>query len=260
MSMLVSKKAGFDVDAQAFITASGISSTTEKNAINQLVISLKGYSIWTKMKAIYPMVGSSAGTCKWNLKDPRDLDAAFRLVFTASPTFSSTGVDWNGTTQYADTKLIPSANLTLNSTHLSYYTSENVQTGTDIGEYDQVGDALNLQLLIRYTDNNCYTDAYAATNGRITFNHTNSAGFWISSRTASNAMALYKAGSSVATIATSGGALNTTLSINIGRSNSTSPLFSTRQCGFASIGDGLSSIEAANFNTAVQAFLTALSR
>jgi hypothetical protein len=45
-----------DADALAFITAAGITDATQQSAINQLVITLKGLSIWTKMKAIYPFV------------------------------------------------------------------------------------------------------------------------------------------------------------------------------------------------------------
>ena len=72
---------GNDTDAQAFITAAGITDTTQQSAINSLVTNLKGYGIWSKMKAIYPMVGGTANAHKFNLKDSRDLDAAFRLGF-----------------------------------------------------------------------------------------------------------------------------------------------------------------------------------
>ena len=71
-----------DPDAQAFITAAAITDPTQQAAINTLVVDLKGYSIWTKMKALYPFVGGTASAHKFNLKDPRDLDSAFRLVFS----------------------------------------------------------------------------------------------------------------------------------------------------------------------------------
>ena len=57
----------FDTDAQAFITAASISDSTQQTAINTLVTDLKTYNIWSKMKALYPMVGGSASTHKWNL-------------------------------------------------------------------------------------------------------------------------------------------------------------------------------------------------
>ena len=70
---------GVDADAQAFITAAGITDSTQQSAIDTLVKQLKGYGIWSKMKAVYPFVGGTATTHKYNLKDPRDLNAAFRL-------------------------------------------------------------------------------------------------------------------------------------------------------------------------------------
>ncbi len=94
---------GFDADAQAFITAAGITDATQQQAINTLVVDMKGYGIWTKMKAIYPFVGGTATTHKYNLKDPRDLDAAFRLSFNGGWTHSSNGALPNGSNAYADT-------------------------------------------------------------------------------------------------------------------------------------------------------------
>jgi len=63
---LASLAPAFDPDAQAFITAASITDPTQQSAINQLVVDLKGYNIWTKFKAIYPIVGGSASSHKWN--------------------------------------------------------------------------------------------------------------------------------------------------------------------------------------------------
>jgi len=95
--------ASYDSDAQAFFTAAGITDTTQKNAVNQLVLDLKSYSLWNKMNAIYPFVGGTATTHKYNLKDPRDLNAAYRLSFAGGWTHSSNGVTPNGVNGYADT-------------------------------------------------------------------------------------------------------------------------------------------------------------
>ena len=92
-------------DAQKFILAAGITDATQKSAINTLVDDLKTYGIWSKTKAIYPMVGGTATTHKYNLKDPRDLDAAFRLSFSGGWTHSSNGALPNGITAYSDTFL-----------------------------------------------------------------------------------------------------------------------------------------------------------
>ena len=109
-----------DADAQAFITAAAITDATQKSAIDTLVTGLKTDGIWTKMKAIYPFVGGTATTHKYNLKDPRDLDAAFRLVFNGGWTHSSTGALPNGTNGYANTNLNQSANLAPSNNHICF--------------------------------------------------------------------------------------------------------------------------------------------
>ena len=96
-----------DADAVAFLTAAGITDVTISNAICTMVKDLKANGLWTKMKAIYPFVGGTASTHKFNLKDPRDLDAAFRLSFLGGWTHSATGALPNGTNAYARTFFIP---------------------------------------------------------------------------------------------------------------------------------------------------------
>jgi hypothetical protein len=80
----------FDPDAQAFITATGISGT-DATAINTLVVDLKAYGIWNKMEVIYPFVGGTATTNKYNLIDPQDTDGAYRINFQGTWTHNNTG-------------------------------------------------------------------------------------------------------------------------------------------------------------------------
>ena len=109
---------GNDPDAQAFITATGISGTNA-TATNQLVLDLKSANIWTKMKAVYPMVGGTATTHKFNLINPQDTNAAFRLVFAGGITHSSSGILGNGTNGWVDTFCIMSNNFTPYDVHFS---------------------------------------------------------------------------------------------------------------------------------------------
>ena len=94
-----------DQDSTNFIIAAGISDSVQTSAIETLVSDLKTYGLWTKMKAIYPFVGGSANSHKFNLKDPRNLDGAYRLVFNGGWTHTSNGAKPNGTTGYAETYL-----------------------------------------------------------------------------------------------------------------------------------------------------------
>ena len=100
-------------EAFNFLDAAGIA-RTEANApiligICQLTTDLKNYNLWDKMKAIYPMVGGTSGSHKFNLKDPRDTDSAYRLNFSGSWTHNSTGAVLDGSTTYANTYLRPSS-------------------------------------------------------------------------------------------------------------------------------------------------------
>jgi hypothetical protein len=92
-----------DSDAGAFITAANITELTQKSAINNLVIGLKDDNIWSKFKAIYPFVGGTASSHKFNLRDPRDSNDAYRLNFNGGWTHDARGIKGNGINTYADT-------------------------------------------------------------------------------------------------------------------------------------------------------------
>jgi hypothetical protein len=251
---------GVDPDAQAFITAAAITDATQQAAINTLVVDLKGYSIWTKMKALYPFVGGTSSTHKFNLKDPRDLDVAFRLVFNGGWTHSSNGATPNGTNGFANTFLIPSTNLTINNSHLSFYSRTNtIVAGVSIGSFNSSFSAGN-QINIRFTDGNFYGLIDNSTS--IAVSNANSTGNYILSRTANNVIKAFKNNSLIG----SNNALSVTLNnakIFIGARNDRdldTVFYDNKQTAFASIGDGLTDTEAANFYTAVQAFQVALAR
>jgi hypothetical protein len=93
----------FDPDAQLFIDAVGTLSEPQKTAVNNLVLGLKSNGTWSKMYAIYPFIGGTADSHKWNLKDPRDLDVAFRLNFVNSWIHNSDGGEVNFTDSFANT-------------------------------------------------------------------------------------------------------------------------------------------------------------
>src|SRR4051812_19742835 len=92
-----------DADANAFITAAGLTSDRDKNPIYCMIKEMKENSLWaSKLPAVWPIAGSTASSQKFNLMDPRDLDAAYRLTFT-NTIHDSTGVDGDGATSWADT-------------------------------------------------------------------------------------------------------------------------------------------------------------
>lgn len=248
---------GTDADAQAFITATGITGTNA-TATNKLVLDLKSANIWTKMKAVYPMVGGTSTTCKFNLKDARDLDAAFRLAFVGGGTFSSNGYLPNGVNAYANTFLAPSAFYSTNM-HLSYYSrTSTIGTVLDIG-CSQISGATNYATL---------ATARAAvygqtTNGTVNYlSQANSLGFFIASKLTNSSRKVFRNGIvNNSTTTTDSNALpNTNAYIGAINDNGTAAFYSSKQCAFASIGDGLTDAEALAFYNAVQLFNTTLGR
>lgn len=252
----------WDADALTFISAASITDDTQKSAINTLITDLKTASIWTKMKAIYPFVGGTASSHKFNLKDPRDLDAAYRLVFSGGWTHSADGALPNGTTAYADTKLTPQSNLTQNNCHLSFYSRSNT-AGANRASMGSTNPSFTTshQMFLRFTDDNFYGIIDSNTAFAQNLN-TNTTGHYVVSRTSNNSIKAYKNSSLIATNTTTITAIANSYSIFIGaRSDAFTPQnFDDKQTAFASIGDGLTDAESANFYTAVQKYQTTLSR
>jgi hypothetical protein len=250
----------YDPDAQAFFTASGLTGATNLTAINQLVLDLKSYGIWTKMKAIYPFIGGTAALHKWNLKDPQDTDAAFRLVFAGGWTHSSTGAKPNGTNSYADTKLTSSVSLSQNSTHISYYSrtqSNGIEVEIGSASGPNAGDPGSL-LEIR-TSGISYYRVNSGAN-YLTYTDADSRAFYIGNRTASNVVNGWRNSTKVATGTTASTGLSNKVFVLGALFTGGFAFYSVKECSFSSIGDGLTDTEAANFYTAVQAYNTTLGR
>jgi hypothetical protein len=245
---------GVDPDAQAFITAAAITDPTQQSAINQLVVDLKGYSIWSKMKAVYPFVGGTATTHKFNLKDPRDLDAAFRLVFSGGVTHSSTGATFNGTNGFADTKLASNGVLAQNSTHFSAYSRTNNQSGGYIVANGNANASGECKIFTRWFDNNCYSGVN--TFGQVPTANSDSRGYFIVNRISATQHSVVIRGTKTDFNTNSSGLNTNTFRI----CSAISTAYDNKEVAFASIGDGLSNTELSNLNTAVQAFQTTLNR
>lgn len=252
-----SSGASFDADALAFITAASITDNTQKTAINTLVTDLKTYNIWTKMKALYPFVGGTAAQHRFNLKDPRDLDAAYRLVFYGGWTHSSTGALPNGTNGYADTFLNNNV-LGQNNISISTYLGEdnpgNPSTTCAIGSFNgnhgssiyPGGNTTNTLFIINGSSNN------------IRVNTDNkSRGLYLASKTTSTSFVHVRGNKTNVTFTTNS---NITGSFKLSKIGDYNGDYSRQQQAFASIGDGLSDTEASNFYTAVQNFNTTLNR
>jgi hypothetical protein len=219
---------------------------------------MKSAGIWSSMKAIYPMVGASAAACAQNLKS-----SSFTGTFSSGWTFASTGVTPNGSSAYFNTTLVPNGNLTGSSTHVSYYSRTNtttnagVETGTWVAAY-----AYGSEMAINRSGVGTYIRLNSGAVGQLLISAQNSQAFFIGSRTATNSIKYYRNSTTIGTDTNSATINLSTFNTYFGASNDfgTAATFSTKECAFASIGDGLTDTQASNFYTAVQAFQTTLNR
>lgn len=247
----------FDADALAFITVASITDNTQKTAVNKLVTDFKTYGIWTKMKAIYPFVGGSASSHKFNLKDPRDLDAAFRLVFYGGWVHSSTGALPNGSNAYANTNLVESTSLNSNDSHISFYSRSSNERGAycDIGAADGTTQSNIFPNLA-----NTFLPRIQAYNSGIAVS-LDTTGLFMANRVNSTQVQGWRNTTKYTISSTSTGRATVPFWLaDLNLNNTSGGVKSLKEQAFASIGDGLTDAEASNFYTAVQLFNTTLNR
>ena len=242
----------YDADALKFFDSSAIADTAQMSAINSFIKQLKDSSLWTKFTAIYPMVGGTANSTKWNLKNPANSDAAYRLTFSGTPTFSNTGVLFTTVSDFADTHVYDST-LTYNNNAISYFSrTENTTDGYDMGCADYI-DPYNEFAIYQSSD---------ATNwfGFSEFGRTpvSTKGLFMLSSTTTD-VKRYENGEMV--LAKGAAPVNafTAMPILIGNVAG-SAAGGQRECSLASIGQGLSDAEAKTFYNIVNQLETRLNR
>jgi hypothetical protein len=249
-----------DPDAVAFLTAAAITDPTITGAINTLVVDLKGYGIWTKMKALYPFVGGTANTHKFNLVNPLDTNAAFRLVFFGGWTHSNTGAKPNGTNGYADTFLVPSVVQNVNSNGIGVSIRTNlVETS---GDTIQIGSLVTIAQCSVLALQNVEYRTRLNSNVLSSLTGASKVGLWTTQKTSATLTNNYKNNLSVAS-GNSGGTLST-VSFYLGNLNINNIPYAAgytlNEFTFSFISDGLNATEVTNLNTSINTFNTALSR
>jgi hypothetical protein len=255
--LIASQIASFDADALAFFQrvsdATGTLSLTEKQAVNQLVLDLKANSLWTPMKAIYPMVGASAAACAQNLKS-----SSFTGTFSGGWTFASTGVKPNGTTGYMSTGANASQ-FTANSQHFSNYSRQlTTTTKVELGLVSYDNNKFNYVMIQLGS-----AGIYAAIQGADTLlssSYTDpSYGLTISNRRNSSFVQRYNRNNKLESSSSSNGL--GTLAVTMSAIQTPSAIYyGTCEIAFGSMGDGLTDTDATNLTNIVNTFQTTLSR
>jgi hypothetical protein len=203
-----------------------------------------------------------ANQFKFNLINPLDTDAAFRLVFNGGWTHSSNGATPNGTNGFADTKLNPFLALINNNYHLSHYSRTQKITGNEVDL--AVVDTTRMIGVTQYYGG-ISAKAFVAgdyTSSQILVNNTNTLGLLVGTRTSQTLARMFMNSAQVGsdlTLSNPNTLPNRFLYLG-SNNNGVSYEFSSKQVAFSSIGDGLTNTEASNLYIRVQAYQTALNR
>ncbi len=240
----------------AFLTATGITDATIISALNTLYADLVTYGLWSKMIAIYPFVGGTATTHKFNLKNPADTNAAFRLSFVGGWTHSANGALPNGTNAYADTFLSPSQ-----TNYLDFAYGDYLRTDSN-GVFAEMGINLSpngVQFYPRLLNN--INMAYASPTSIIVTNTDSRRSFFFSQQ--SGALTNYKSGLTVDTRAYTPNNISSVTSSYFLSARNLLPgagQYSNRQKAFTFFSNGIDLTEASNLDAAIVAFQTTLGR
>jgi len=260
----------YDSNAAAFFAVNTGLTTPQKNAVNTLVIALKANGLWSRLYAIYPIVGGTADSHKWNLKNPANTDAAKRLVWFGGWAHGITGATPNGTNAYAKTWIDPHEDCPQYSFSGFVYnrTASNPTSDHVLFGGKSTGDPVWLDIFLAGATPKI--DAVVANNGqRVAFNNTLYQGTIGLSCYHSDKFNVYRNGIAIAS--NTGNrtryfdnidANNENGKLYLGgyNNNETAQWFSPYEISFACFGWGLDSSQVATLNSIITNFQTALDR
>ncbi len=93
--------------------------------IQNLIAGFRSDGLLPKFKCLWIPIFGSAAADKYNVLNPVDTDAAFRLTFNGTITHSSTGMQPDGATGWANTHFNPVINATINKIGIGVYSRVN---------------------------------------------------------------------------------------------------------------------------------------
>jgi hypothetical protein len=254
---------GLDPDAENYITAVDAIYTLsdpEKEAIDTLFKDLKDAGIYSEIQAMYPFLGSSAASQKFNAVNPVDSNAAYRLTFNGSMSFSAiSGCTGGG--GYADTYMASTVDLLDFDKHFAAY---NMIDTNSLGGWDGVwdtggGGVFGINMGTSNSIGLGLNDGPAGQGGTP----ANWDGFYVgvvSAGTANNNR-LYKDGSQQFLQTYNPSTFSATQNYLLWSLNFSGPGNGhNRNYGFYSIGKALTGAQVSDYNTIITTFLTAIGR
>jgi hypothetical protein len=239
------KAAGGGSVAQDFISMAGLTDQREKDAVNYLKQALIDNGLWDLMYAVYPIVGSSANSHSFNLKD-----TSLYTITWDYPIYSEIH-NYNGSRGRGHTGILNN-DLPQNNCHLSAYVMVDLHGGNNM----EIGTTTssNFHLAVDWAGSGNLSRLNVAYKA-FSYKPVTTWGLGIVSRTASNVSTLWDKGYKLATdTRTATSYSNKDIAVG-GAQYSTE-----RQLGLATIGLGLTDEQCTTLTNIADQFQTILER
>ena len=226
---------------------SGVTSTVSAATVT-LFTSLVSNGLYSKIIAMYPLLGQNAAGCKFNAVNPLNTDAAYRITYAGGMTFSSDGQTSNGSngigTTYINQTVAPSVRL-----FGTYSLTTDTTLGTDI-----INASGNAYIATAYPGGSPKRTIFNFNGGASAqINPSDGIGFFVGQFSASSTtMLLYKNG--VLSNTTAGG------TVNYGTANTLFPNATNNTTAFGIFTTELTSAQVATLSTIIETFVTAIGR
>jgi len=230
-------------------------------AVDAFVAGLKTDGLFSQMKAIYPLIGDTAVTHKYNLLDIADTNIAGRLTFFGSVVHSKTGIKGNGSNAYANTNLKHSSVFSIGSESFgTYLRTEITEEGCEIGVMN--GSGLGGAHLFADFDatRGLISRSQAETTGGndAVFANSSTLGLHLENRNNVDDYIVRKRDQRLTIIEPATNLYD--LDFYMLRRNSSTPYYSTKEISFAFMANGLTLAQENALTTRVNNFQTALKR
>jgi hypothetical protein len=189
--------AGFDPDAAAYLSAvvaaGGAVSSPMSAATNNMFLALKSNGLYTRIDAMYPVLGGTAASHKFNAINPLDTDAAFRLTFNGVWTHNASGMITNGlastyANSYYNAQLVVSG---VADQSISIYTTNQSSKGVqDIGSTDTTAGTIEVGIYTSFSSSLFIPNIKSAASGYETYSQPSNLGigYFIVSSTGTNVL------------------------------------------------------------------------
>ena len=253
----------FDPDAAAYLSAvvaaGGAVSSPMSAATNNMFLALKSNGLYTKIDVMYPVLGGTAASHKFNAINPIDTNGAYRLTFNGVWTHNASGMTNSGTA-YADTHY--DASLVVSGVadqHISIYTTTQSSRGTqDIGSSITPAPATEVGIYTSFGGNSFIPSVKSSGSGYVSYSQPTQAGigYFITTSTGTNVL-----GTKNGVLEVNGAQIPafTNKSHYVGNSNGNISVASTSLI-FATFGRQLTSAQMTTLSSIINAFQTSLGR